>query len=768
MKKIVLLNLSSTDSSSPAPKGSSYARKTAMILSSLLISAPGLAFAGRSALAELGDLAQASPAAPAIFGAAPVAPATANYDQPAAGSPAWVNGDMGTVYSAEQGFWESFEEGANLPDMCRGIALPVGYDYTSVLGTIGGSVNRSFTSYPNGQLALVDQVGLSLGFDYGSKTSGFPGGSSLSGVAVSGFSVLGGVSLKGNSVVVRPLDGKKSCEQLKQLINIPHFKTALPFSAHRFPEMKVGEVWKLPVSFWMGITPTVSAGYANVSVGISLGAEKEITPSVSLYRMSDSELRVRLRLDQARIISYGAEVSAAVVPLEDAFITAGDAIIKLLGSLAGQTTLDLLMPSLEKYTSASLGISREHVKGKKALLEFILDPKDPAQMDKLAELLSRGQLGTIAELAKLAVKRTFLPEHDGNFTDAALMQATSRWEARLGVTSSFNGVDSIREVNTNIHLHVPLLADYQRTTGRTYQNIHAPGSKETLHIHENSLERTGSYLDVPFQGSTYKHNRARATAVFNKEVSGRVSQPVLKYEHFEAEMRHTRESARKMLENANSVMRYAGAKGGALNPAATIPVGDLQKDTPANADHRNKSAYMTFAMVVNEKGVQDIINTDDSLVVKSYINTLSPEEQKMMRAQIKPDGTINYTPVDSANKDEVKHHLNKALRILGDLQQVRIGPGGYSNNWKQQSERLSKMISGDSKSDLKFDEVLKVLVQLTDLGNVQAQIAYYELDGAKTYLAAAREFNGNNPAFQSAGEYDATVEHFDDPAVNTD
>ncbi len=647
--------------------------------------------------------------------------------------------------------------------------LPLSYDYTSVIGTVGGSASRSFTSYPSGQLALVDQVGLSLGYDHSSGKELLSGGDALPALA-SGFSVVGGVKLKGSSMVVRPLNGKKSCDQLRKLLDIPQFKTALPLRASRFPAMQVGEVWKLPVSFWMGITPTVSAGYGNVSLGISLGAEKSVDHSVSIYRMSESELRVRLRLDQARIISYGAEVSATIVPLEDTFTAAGDAIIKLMGQMLGQTAVNMLMPSLEKYMEASLGISREHVKGKKAILEFILDPKDPAQMDKLAEMLNHGQLGTVAELAKVAVKRAFLPEHDGETSEALLMQATSRWEAKLGVSSSYNGVDRSKETTTNIHIHVPILADYQRVYGSDYQNIHTPGSNESLHVHENTLERSGGYLDVPFQGTTYKHNRARAVAVFNKEVSGRISQPVLKYEHFEAEMRHTKDSARRMLENANDVMRFAGAKGGALNPAANIPLNDLQKDTPQHAGRSNNSAYMTFALVVNEKGVQDIINADADLVVKAYINTLPADEKIMMREQIRPNGSINYSLANSNSPADstVKHNLKKALRILADLQQVRIGPGGYSTNWKEQSERLSKMISGDSKSDLKFDEVLKVLVQLTDLQNVQAEIAYYELSGGHTDVASAKEFNGDNPAFQSANGYDATVEHFDDPAVNTD
>ena len=243
MKKPALLNMSFIDSPAPAAVSLKYMRKTALLLSSLLVTAPGFAFAGQTALEQLNAMSTSAPEA------APAEPGSPYSGQTAAPSPAWANAEVETGLPAEQGFWESFEEGANLPDMCRGISLPLSYDYTSAIGTVGGSANRSFTSYPNGQLALVDEVGLSLGYERASGRPLYEGGEKLLALASSEFSVVGGVSLKGSSVVVRPLDGKKSCEQLKKLINIPQFKTALPFRANRFAEMKTGEVWKLPVSF---------------------------------------------------------------------------------------------------------------------------------------------------------------------------------------------------------------------------------------------------------------------------------------------------------------------------------------------------------------------------------------------------------------------------------------------------------------------------------------------------------------------------------------
>ncbi|MFA6433787.1 MAG: hypothetical protein WCW52_03750 [Elusimicrobiales bacterium] len=738
-------------------------RKVSTLLCSLLISSPGFVFA-RPALEELANLAQSAPEPAPV--AAPVSAGSEDSVR-ISPSPAWQDAELEQGLVAEQVFWETFEEGANLPDMCRFVSLPVSYDYALSKGTLSGSANRSFSSYPNGQLALVDEIGLSIGYDREKGKALLEGSENLLAKLSPELAIVGGVSLKGSSMVVRPLDGKKSCDQLKKIVNLPEFKTAIPFKAGRFAKMQVGEIWKLPVSFWLGINPTVSGGYANASLALSFGVEKEASPSVSLYRMSEKELRVRMRLDQARIISYGAEVQVTAVPVEDALTAAGEMIIKMLGPTGGQAAVDLLMPYLEEYTYTSLGISQERVKEKKALLEFILDPNDPKQMEKLAYMLNKGNLGTIKELAKLAVKRAFLPDHDGKLDEAALTQATRSWEAKLGVASSYNGVNRISEKGTTVHLHIPVLRDYERVYGSGYQRINTPGSKVVLHVHENTLERSGTWFDVPFAGAELKHNRSRAVAVFNQETAGSVSQPVLKYEHFEAELRHTKDSARRVLENANSVMRYAGAKGGPLNPAAAIPLNDLQKNAPQHSGRTNPSAYMTFALVVNEKGVQDILKAPETMVVKAYFNTLSADEKDLMLAQINDKGMVNFKPVAGSEKT-VRHHLKKAMRIVADIQQSRMGPGGYAKDWKEQSARLSKMISGDSKSDLKYDEVLKVLVQLTEIGNVQAEIAYYELSGGHTDVAKAKEFNGDNPAFEAAGAYDETVERFEHEAVNAD
>ncbi|MFA6433786.1 MAG: hypothetical protein WCW52_03745 [Elusimicrobiales bacterium] len=740
-------------------------RKVSAFFCSLLITAPGFVFAG-SALDELRSLAQSAPET------APAASFAAGSEEPAgtAPSPAWQDAEPEQGLTAEQTFWENFEEGAVLPDLCQYDLLPISYDYVSNLGTLGGSAERRFSSYPNGRLALVDEIGLSIGYDHEKDKAFFEDGKNMLAKISPEFSITGGVSLKGSSTVVRPLKEQKSCkqlEQLKKILNLPEFKTAIPFKAGRFAKMQVGEIWKLPVSFWLGINPTVSGGYANAGLALSFGAEKEATPSVSLYRMSEKELRVRVRLDQARIINYGAQAEATIVPVEDALAFVAAEIIERLGRERGQAAVDLLMPYLEEYTYASLGISQERVKEKKALLEFILDPNDPKQMEKLAYMLNKGNLGTIKELAKLAVKRVFLPDHDGKLDEAALTQAAKSWEAKLGVASSYNGVNRISEKGTAVHIHIPVLRKYERVYGSGYQRINTPGSKVVLHVHENTLERTGGWFDIPFTGTEVKHDRSRAVAVFNQETAGSVSQPVLKYEHFEAELRHTKDSARRVLENANSVMRYAGAKGGPLNPAAAIPLNDLQENASRRAGRLTPSSYMTFALVVNEKGVQDILKAPETMVVKAYFNTLSADEKGLMLAQINDKGMVNFKPVAGSEKT-VRHHLKKAMKIVADIQQSRMGPGGYAKDWKEQSARLSKMISGDSKSDLKYDEVLKVLVQLTEIGNIQAEIAYYELSGGRMNIAKAKEFNGDNQAFEAAGAYDETVERFEHSAVNTD
>ena len=485
-------------------------------------------------------------------------------DVPEAASPAapeWRQRSVRTpAHPRELDFWDALQDGVWQKDFCENIYLPVEYGYEAVnLGSVSGSVRRGFRRYPDRTLALVDEMGLNL--EFGATKPLLDLTKTFLGLADdAGISVTGGVSFEGSSIVIRPLGGKKACKEIGQLADVLKYKTVLPLKAERFAAMKNGEVWEIPLTLWAGFTPSLSANYGNVGVTVSFGVENQRLPTVSLNRLSDHELRLRLRIDQARIVSYGAEVSAEVVPVTTALDNMTGVLTSRLGKIAGGGVAGMVATRFADFTSASLGLSHSDTKGKKVLLEFILDPQDKAQMETLEKLLIEGGLSTVGELAKIATGWNFLPGHNGITDTKELEKMQAEWSGRMGINPTYSGADGYHESATEFTFHVPVLTDYSYSSGHKYQRAQSPGGGEVVHVHENFRESRHGLIQLPFAGTFVKHNRERTAEVFNSEIEGKVSSPIVIYEQQEGVIRHSDRSAREMLEYANSIMRYVGTR----------------------------------------------------------------------------------------------------------------------------------------------------------------------------------------------------------------
>jgi len=118
--------------------------------------------------------------------------------------------------------------------------------------------------------------------------------------------------------------------------------------------------------------------------------------------------------------------------------------------------------------------------------------------------------------------------------------------------------------------------------------------------------------------------------------------------------------------------------------------------------------------------------------------------------------------------DIVSNLAYTATRLIADIAGVRD-----AGDWKAQSERLSKVAGGTSRSGLSYDDFFKVLVQLTKPANVSASV-YVHLDPKKIGEA---DFTNTYNYFdsRSSANYDVTLssvtqmrERFSDPAELSD
>ena len=766
-----------------------------VLVYSFLLLVSGFNISGASAEENSSALQSLTSAAQGLGVTAEAVPEAA-----APAAPAWQQIPSETLGGGELNFWEAMQDGVWQKDFCENIYLPIEYGYEAEnLGSVSGSVRRGFKRFPDRTLALVDEMGLKLELtktrQLADLTENF-----LALPESAGISVTGGVRLEGSSIVIRPLGGKKACKDIPQLVNVLKYKTVMPLKAERFAAMKNGEVWKIPLTLWAGFNSTLSAEYTNFSVSVSFGVENQRLPTISLNRLSDHELRLRLRIDQARIVSYGAELSAEVAPVVTTLDNMTGVLTSKLGNIAGNGVAGMVATRFEDFTCASLGISHSDTKGKMVLLEFVLDPQDKAQMETLEKLLLEGGLSTVGELAKVATGWNFLPGHNGITDIKELEKMQAKWSGKLGMKPSYSGANGYHESTTEFTFHVPVLTDYSHSSGHNYQRAQSPGGGEVIHVHENFRESQHGLIQLPIAGTFFKHNRERTIAVLNSEADGKVSSPVMIYEHFEGAIRHSDRSAREMLDKANSIMRYVGTQGEGENSTTAIPVDALQPLKPVtytidrktgekipSSPDTYRSAFMAFALVFNEKAVQDIVAAPASMVIKSFVNSLEGGARDLMKkvlsvSTVGEDGSVHFTlrdlkkaGVDTSRDphgavqnviDQVYCLCRTAQMIVKDLSVVR-----GAADWKTQSEKLSKIIAGGGRSGLGYAEILKVLVQVVNPSDVAADMIYQTEKNLKGQDDVSLTYSYNhedNPAFENADHYKEIMDHFDEPGQLSD
>ncbi|MEI7528804.1 MAG: hypothetical protein WCK76_07660 [Elusimicrobiota bacterium] len=703
-------------------------------------------------------------------------PAAAAPSPAAPAAPVWQSVTVETPGAGEQNFWDDLYTGISKKDACEDIALPVEYGYEAEnIGSVTGTVNRRFHRYSDKTLALVDEAGLSL--ELSKERTLLELGESA------GISIAGGVRLEGSSMVIRPLGGTRACKELKQMANLLKYKTVLPFKASRFAAMQNGEVWKVPVVLWAGFSPALSGGYGNVTVSVSFSAENQRLPTISLAKMSDKELRVRLRIDQARIISFGASVGVTVAPVVTSLDAMTGALTSQLGTFAGTVAANTIAKKFEEYTYANLGVSHSKTKGKRVLLEFVLDPQNKEQMDILVKLLTKGELSNVAALAKLALGVNFLPGHNSTTDETELQAMQNDWNSRLGIQPTYSGQNGYQESATEFTIHVPVLTDYAHSHAHAYQTVHTPGSNETLHVHQQSRETAHDLLHVPFVGTVARHNSEREVSVFNHETDGKVSAPVMVYEQKEGEIRHTKESARVMLDSVNGIMRFVGTHGEGSNSAAAIPVDAIQPaqgpDSTADGEKHYKATFMAFAVNFNETAVAGIIAAPADELIKAFANTLDQASRDVMMkvlsvSTVGEDGRIKNKQRDlervlgaslnalgndqNSLSNQIASFCRTATQLVTDIIKIRT-----AGDWKAQADMLSKVIAGNGKSGLKYEEILKVLVQVVSPGDVSAELLYQaeKKPGDKNDISVQYSYNADNPSFESVDSAKDTMDHFE-------
>lgn len=653
-------------------------------------------------------------------------------------------------------------------DLNQGASLPN-------IGGISGQFKRLLRQYPDRKIGLIDEVGIKLN---GGHTFSDALGAAGASVHV-GFSA----TLEGKSIVVRKLGESKYCKVLPTIADLRKVKTILPINAERITGMQTGEIWKFPMAFHAGFSGGAGAAVQPwVTLSFSLGAEREMKPSVTLYKLSEDALRLRVRLDNATILRAGASVgtsfNAGVIGLPQA----ENFLLKALEN----TVTGAVVREINQYIAVRFGLSASRTKGKKILLEFVLDPKDPDQTAKLVDFL-KGDLGIIRKLIDMGVHFTdFSSQDDEMEGNEELGEVEHVASDTLDTAASYAGSDHYTSSQHNFSAVLPVVLNYNRSSGQRYDRYQSLDGEEVVHVRNAFRNRSAGNLNIPVLGKVFKHDVNQNFYVVNYEdKDGKVSDAAVIYQRYEGYVHHSEKDARKMVENMNDILKYAGAKGEGSNENFTVDTDSLFPRLAAMEDgekgvhaKRYSSAMLSFSLAFAKEAVTDIITAPPALIMKAAMNVMEGVQREII-SKVLPligvDGSYDketmramLAPYEATGYDAL-NILHDFARDAAELVTDLAGLATIGDPTAR-SERLSKVLAGKSESRLGYDKLMKIVIQLVDVKNINASLTVKtdkRIKGEDNISNTYNMYNQNNDGPQLSN-VNALRDRFADPSALSD
>ena len=688
------------------------------------------------------------------------------------------------VTSELTNFWSNLST-IGLEKLCRSAQIKLNQNATIAdVAGIEGGIKRSLKQYPDKRLALIDEIDLKLSATIGHEVLQIPNAGSF-GVAISG-------GVEGRSVVVRPLEDNRYCKQLETLVKLYEMKTVLPITAKRIVNMEQGEIWKLPVVIRYSISGGIGATAGEmVNISIGAGMTKERRPSVSLYRIDENNLRLRLRIDNVTVKSAGTSVNTVEIPAGAIGLLKGE-------DLLSKTVNRALAGEINKMLAFKLGYSHVRTSGQKLMLEFYVNPNDAAQTARLVEFLE-GDLNTIRKFISMGLKfDTFSEAADGQAGMCEIEDLADTAGSEINAAATFAGSDHYDGHSNNFNITVPVIHSHHKSWASVYHRYQALNNDgSTVHVQQETRVSNGDSLNIPLIGTQIRHNSEKNVYVVNKEsVDGRVTKPVLLYQQYEGLISQGDYRARGMLDSANDVLKYAGMQGNGTTAENAIPSSSLFPPLPPaeNSDPDSyagdpsktyKAVVMSFKLVFSEKAVQDIVFAAPQMIMKAYMNVMRETEavlvDKIMDLlTIDAKGEVGYdykavekrlgvSAFDSAEGstnplDIVRTLAGAATKFIEKIVSVRA-----EATWKGQSERLAKVASS---GEMRYEDFLKVVIQMVDTRDISSDIYIHtdkRVKGEQDVTQNYSMFNNRDNGFDNTiADVTAMRERFADSTDLTD
>ena len=611
-----------------------------------------------------------------------------------------------------------------LDQLCRNIKLKYDYNLPGDFHGTGAGMKRYLAPLPDGRLTIVDEEMLRVGYGHGfSKV--------ISEAAKASIGLWVGGSIEGGSMVIRPLPGKATCEELDTLADLRDIKTILPFKAERIAAMQVGELWRMPFRLTVGHTESIGDVLAdNLNVSLSFNGTESGAAILTVYRLSESELRFRYRVDRVEIRTKGASLVQTIPAIE---------LASLGTNILAKFVDHEIARQLRDYTVASLGFSKARSQGKRVVLEYVVDPRDPVQAEAVAQALH----GDFKSLAKMGWRMGTQQATDES-TEAAYLAMKDEHDAELG-PAKFAAINSYSEKAKSIRLMLPFLTSQNWASLRSDDTMtRYTDVQGNIHFERADKTRGSEYFDIPWVGPLVKDNAQRDVQVVTAAKTGDAyGDPIVVYLQQHGFLRATESSVRDRAKELSDLMALAGTHGRGPNPRMALPLDkhlpeppppDRYDDFDRRSQHQepaNRKGSIAFTLVFTQKAVKDLAaaTADDILKAYAAVSDSQPAMRWLLaNGKISEDGRIDYSRRDarrafpddfgggprgrhgnSREMDDLSQISREMAGLVTDLLEVRNAPDNEAR-----SAALAKAFGGLGKSGLGYDEAVRVFVQLVD------------------------------------------------------
>jgi hypothetical protein len=616
-----------------------------------------------------------------------------------------------------------------LDQLCRNAQIPIGGNFNmGNVGSLGGQVMRRLRVMPDNHVAIEDQdtVNLSLGHNLLTAAEG-----------AATFGLWVGGSFQGSSLVIRPMPTTDSCDEVLRLLKATDAKTVFPFKPERLTNMGLGELWKIPAVLTIGHAESVAEPISHGSYGsavVSFGIGQTGSAMMTVFRMAPDKIRFRFRISHARIHNKSGTV-VATYPAATLFAAPANILVKAVdNALASQ---------ISNYLTATFSLIFQSTDGQQLLMEFILDPNKPEDMQELASVL-HGDFDVLLRMAQRMINLRVTPEKAQK--DFAALEAEQ--QAALKRKANYAAIDVYHTATRSLHLLFPLLFDHTSGSDRGDDRIVSLDDQGgEVHLYHANSNSNAGFINIPVKGLLIKHNEQESAQAFVfKDKDGKTSDPQAVYLKQEGFLRDNSEDVRRMASDVNSVLSLAGARGGAPNTRTTIPVDKILPPEPPEVVHETRGQTTTttptyhdgnlaLTVALNEKAVASILSATGDLIVRCYANTLDGTDKAIMNWVLQ-NGKMDRKGVLSVDEnavsrqffhgdpreerqqmDWVRRLCQTAADIVTDISTVRKAPTPEAR-----AQALVKVMAGKGESGVAYDDIMKVLVQMADPMDITADL----------------------------------------------